>query len=67
MDFCRELLFEIVNLKMIIYDLESPACSSLEEYLKAFLEADVKPLWPKGWMQSRYTKQVINTEIPESC
>ncbi|XP_050975464.1 ubinuclein-1 isoform X2 [Labeo rohita] len=49
----RELLFEIVNLKMIIYDLESPACSSLEEYLKAFLEADVKPLWPKGWMQSR--------------
>uniref|UniRef100_A0A8C2L4E9 Ubinuclein 1 n=1 Tax=Cyprinus carpio TaxID=7962 RepID=A0A8C2L4E9_CYPCA len=49
----RELLFEIVNLKMIIYDSESPTCSSLEEYLKAFLEADVKPLWPKGWMQSR--------------
>ncbi|XP_043097646.1 ubinuclein-1 isoform X2 [Puntigrus tetrazona] len=49
----RELLFEIVNLKMIIYDSESLACSSLEEYLKAFLEADVKPLWPKGWMQSR--------------
>ncbi|XP_026115841.1 ubinuclein-1 isoform X1 [Carassius auratus] len=49
----RELLFEIVNLKMIIYDSESPACSSLEEYLKGFLEADVKPLWPKGWMQSR--------------
>ncbi|XP_026060381.1 ubinuclein-1-like isoform X4 [Carassius auratus] len=49
----RELLFEIVNLKMIIYDSESPTCSSLEEYLKVFLEADVKPLWPKGWMQSR--------------
>uniref|UniRef100_A0A8C1RT03 Ubinuclein 1 n=1 Tax=Cyprinus carpio TaxID=7962 RepID=A0A8C1RT03_CYPCA len=49
----RELLFEIVNLKMIIYDSESPTCSSLEEYLKGFLEADVKPLWPKGWMQSR--------------
>ncbi|XP_073698903.1 ubinuclein-1 isoform X2 [Garra rufa] len=49
----RELLFEIVNMKMIIYDSESSACSSLEEYLKAFLEADVKPLWPKGWMQSR--------------
>ncbi|XP_016347299.1 ubinuclein-1 isoform X2 [Sinocyclocheilus anshuiensis] len=50
----RELLFEIVNLKMIIYDSESPTCSSLEEYLKAFLEADVKPLWPKGWMQSSF-------------
>ncbi|XP_051559727.1 ubinuclein-1 isoform X2 [Myxocyprinus asiaticus] len=49
----RELLCEIVNLKMISYDFESPACSSLEEYLKTFLEADVKPLWPKGWMQAR--------------
>jgi len=52
-DFYRELLCEIVSLKMMIYDSESPACSGLEEYLKAFLEADVKPLWPKGWMQSR--------------
>ncbi|KAK2908584.1 hypothetical protein Q8A67_004421 [Cirrhinus molitorella] len=49
----RELLFEIVNLKMIIYDSELSLCSNLEEYLKAFLETDVKPLWPKGWMQSR--------------
>ncbi|XP_077061377.1 ubinuclein-1 isoform X4 [Siphateles boraxobius] len=49
----RELLCEIVSLKMMIYDSVSPACSGLEEYLKAFLEADVKPLWPKGWMQSR--------------
>ncbi|XP_039507328.1 ubinuclein-1 isoform X5 [Pimephales promelas] len=49
----RELLCEIVSLKMMIYDSESPACSGLEEYLKAFLEADIKPLWPKGWMQSR--------------
>ncbi|XP_056628649.1 ubinuclein-1 isoform X3 [Triplophysa dalaica] len=49
----RELICEIVNLKMTIYDLESPSCSSLEEYLKVFLEAEVKPLWPKGWMQSR--------------
>uniref|UniRef100_A0A8C2D5P7 Ubinuclein 1 n=1 Tax=Cyprinus carpio TaxID=7962 RepID=A0A8C2D5P7_CYPCA len=57
----RELLFEIVNLKMIIYDSESPTCSSLEEYLKGFLEADVKPLWPKGWMQSRARKKPVGT------
>lgn len=25
-----------------------------EEYLKTFLDHEVKPLWPKGWMQSRY-------------
>lgn len=62
----RELLCEIVSLKMTIYDFELPACSSLEEYLKTFLEAEVKPLWPKGWMQSRYTyKQyaILNVEL----
>lgn len=26
----------------------------LEEYLKTVLDNEVKPLWPKGWMQSRY-------------
>lgn len=26
----------------------------LEEQLKTLLDNEVKPLWPKGWMQSRY-------------
>lgn len=25
----------------------------LEEVLKTLLDNEVKPLWPKGWMQSR--------------
>ncbi|XP_072513584.1 ubinuclein-1 isoform X2 [Salminus brasiliensis] len=49
----RELLSELVKLKMSCYDLEAPGGPSLEEYLRTFLEDDVKPLWPKGWMQSR--------------
>ncbi|KAA0722560.1 Ubinuclein-1 HIRA-binding protein [Triplophysa tibetana] len=57
----RELLCEIVSLKMTIYDLESPSCSGLEEYLKVFLEAVVKSLWPKGWMQSRARKKPMGT------
>lgn len=24
-----------------------------EEYLKAFLDAEVRPLWPRGWIQTR--------------
>jgi len=27
---------------------------SPEDYLKTFMEMEVKPLWPKGWMQARY-------------
>lgn len=30
----------------------------MEEYLKNLLDNEVKPLWPKGWMQSRYATLV---------
>lgn len=33
--------------------MENQCSLSVEDYLKAFLESEVKPLWPKGWMQSR--------------
>ncbi|XP_062866893.1 ubinuclein-1 [Trichomycterus rosablanca] len=49
----RELLSEAVKLKMSSYELEAPCSQTLEDHLKSFLEADVKTLWPKGWMQSR--------------
>lgn len=25
----------------------------LEDFLKSLLDNEVKPLWPRGWMQSR--------------
>lgn len=33
--------------------MEKQCSLSVEDYLKAFLENEVKPLWPKGWMQTR--------------
>ncbi|MGH0165398.1 UNVERIFIED_CONTAM: hypothetical protein FKN15_059730 [Acipenser sinensis] len=50
---CREFLCNVVRIKMGSYELERNKSQSAEEYLKAFLEAEVKPLWPKGWMQAR--------------
>ncbi|XP_061405442.1 ubinuclein-1 isoform X12 [Lethenteron reissneri] len=49
----RDLLCNVVKVKMAGYDAERIKSQSAEDYLKAFLEAEVKPLWPKGWMQSR--------------
>ncbi|KAG5854556.1 hypothetical protein ANANG_G00039060 [Anguilla anguilla] len=49
----REFLCSVVRLKMGSYELERNKSQNAEEYLKAFLEAEVKPLWPKGWMQAR--------------
>ncbi|XP_022530637.2 ubinuclein-1 isoform X2 [Astyanax mexicanus] len=55
----RELLSEVVKMKMNCYELETAGGPSLEEYLRTFLEDNVKPLWPKGWMQSRARKKSL--------
>ncbi|XP_058142510.1 ubinuclein-1 isoform X2 [Dasypus novemcinctus] len=52
-DEIRELLCQVVKIKLESYDLGRNKAQSLEDYVKAFLDAEVKPLWPKGWMQAR--------------
>ncbi len=37
---------------------ESNGKEEREDFLKTLLDNEVKPLWPKGWMQSRYVTQV---------
>uniref|UniRef100_A0A3Q3MQY2 Ubinuclein 2a n=1 Tax=Mastacembelus armatus TaxID=205130 RepID=A0A3Q3MQY2_9TELE len=52
-DKLRNLLCSLVQVKLSCYEMESQCSLSVEDYLKAFLENEVKPLWPKGWMQAR--------------
>ncbi|NWH61094.1 UBN1 protein, partial [Geococcyx californianus] len=52
-DEIRELLCHLVKIKLDGYDLDKNKAESLEDYVKTFLEGEVKPLWPKGWMQAR--------------
>uniref|UniRef100_A0A3P8TBH8 Ubinuclein 2b n=1 Tax=Amphiprion percula TaxID=161767 RepID=A0A3P8TBH8_AMPPE len=52
-DKLRTLLCNLVRVKLTCYELEGKNSLSLEDYLKAFMETEVKPLWPKGWMQAR--------------
>ncbi|XP_006874959.1 PREDICTED: ubinuclein-1 isoform X2 [Chrysochloris asiatica] len=53
-DEIRELLCQVVRLKLESYDPErNNKAQPWEDYVKAFLDAEVKPLWPKGWMQAR--------------
>ncbi|KAM3914491.1 ubinuclein-2 isoform 2-T2 [Leptodactylus fuscus] len=49
----RNLLCNLVKIKLGCYELEPNKTQSAEDYLKNFMETEVKPLWPKGWMQSR--------------
>lgn len=43
----------MVKIKLDGYDLDKNKAQSLEDYVKTFLDGEVKPLWPKGWMQAR--------------
>ncbi|KAI8499902.1 nucleosome organization, partial [Branchiostoma belcheri] len=47
----RKLLYEVVRIKVQHYD--KSRSQSAEEYLKTYLEQEVKNCWPKGWMQAR--------------
>ncbi|XP_053221025.1 ubinuclein-1 isoform X2 [Podarcis raffonei] len=52
-DEIRDLLCQAVKIKLDGYDREKNKAQSMEDYVKTFLDAEIKPLWPKGWMQSR--------------
>uniref|UniRef100_A0A8D0GN03 Ubinuclein 1 n=1 Tax=Sphenodon punctatus TaxID=8508 RepID=A0A8D0GN03_SPHPU len=51
--FAKELLCHVVKIKLDGYELEKNKIQPLEDYVKTFLDAEVKSLWPKGWMQAR--------------
>ncbi|ETE73363.1 Ubinuclein-2, partial [Ophiophagus hannah] len=44
----RTLLCNLVKIKLDCYELEPNKSQSAEDYLKTFMETEVKPLWPKG-------------------
>ncbi|XP_024114990.1 ubinuclein-1 isoform X2 [Oryzias melastigma] len=49
----RECLSHVLKEKSDKYKKEGKGDQEIEEFLKTFLENEVKALWPKGWMQSR--------------
>ncbi|XP_041433000.1 ubinuclein-1 isoform X2 [Xenopus laevis] len=52
-DELRQLLSQLVRMKVDMFEEEENDMPSLEDYLKSFLDGEVKPLWPRGWMQAR--------------
>ncbi|KAM9400129.1 ubinuclein-1-like [Salvelinus alpinus] len=51
----RECLCIAVRVRMDRFQVEKGKTETQgpEEFLKAFLDTEIKPLWPKGWMQPR--------------
>ncbi|XP_045557545.1 ubinuclein-1 [Salmo salar] len=51
----RECLCSAVLVRMDRFEVEKGKTETQgpEDFLKAFLDTEIKPLWPKGWMQPR--------------
>ncbi|KAM3622598.1 uncharacterized protein V6R79_000827 [Siganus canaliculatus] len=49
----RECLWHVLEGKLESQRKGKTESQELEEHLKTLLDNEVKPLWPKGWMQSR--------------
>jgi len=59
----RALLADIVKIKMEHYEMSKVRSQSAEEYLKAFFDAELKPIWPQGWIQTRLDPHVHFCEL----
>lgn len=53
MNWFRSCLCAVVAIKMESLSVLKAKGLSNEEFVKEFLENEVRILWPKGWMQSR--------------
>ncbi|XP_066981872.1 ubinuclein-1 isoform X1 [Macrobrachium rosenbergii] len=52
-DEVRSCLCNVVRVRVQFWHLIRKRCESPEEHIRMFLETEVRPLWPKGWMNAR--------------
>lgn len=52
MPSCRGSLRQVLRTKLE-KRLKETGSQDPEDFLKTLLDNEVKPLWPRGWMQSR--------------
>ncbi|XP_052240276.1 recQ-like DNA helicase BLM isoform X1 [Dreissena polymorpha] len=50
----RDGLCDVVRIKMQTFKKARTKSQSAEEFCKGFLKNEVLPLWPKGWMETRF-------------
>ncbi|XP_012941057.1 ubinuclein-1 [Aplysia californica] len=49
----KELLLNVVSTKMKLFNTCRSRNETAEDYLKTYLDKEIKPIWPQGWMQTR--------------
>ena len=49
----RNFLCEAVKIRCQGFNMIKKRNETIEEHVKAYLDEQVRPLWPKGWMSTK--------------
>lgn len=49
--FCRALVGELIKIKRQSYEVIKPKKQSFDDFVDAYLEQNIVPFWPAGWMK----------------
>ncbi|XP_068251081.1 ubinuclein-1 isoform X3 [Palaemon carinicauda] len=52
-DEVRNCLCDVVRIRVQFWHLIRKRCESPEDHIRTFLDTEIRPLWPKGWMNAR--------------
>lgn len=52
-DEVRKLLCDVISVRVGLFKMSKSKSMTAEEYIKDFLESEIRKMWPKGWMTSR--------------
>lgn len=49
----RKLVCDVVKIRVQFWQMMKKRSETPEEHIRAFLESEVRHIWPKGWMTVR--------------
>ncbi|XP_050716056.1 ubinuclein-1-like isoform X2 [Eriocheir sinensis] len=52
-DEMRKLLNDVVQVRVSFWQMIRKRSETPEEYIRLFLDTEVRPIWPKGWITTR--------------
>ena len=52
-DDIRTLLCDVVKLRIKGFHMIKKRAETVEDHVNSYLESDIKPLWPKGWITAK--------------
>ena len=57
----RQCFEPVEKVKSESYAISRPRGTTLEDWIKQFLEEEVKPIWPAGWMTLKNLEKAVKT------